>query len=163
MKRVGAHVSAAGCVQQAPLNAAEIGAKALAMLTKNQKQWQAAPLTREQIARLKENCHRNGYAPAQILPHDSYLINLGNPEPESLKKSRAAFIDEMRRCEILGLAFLNFHSGNNKNLIGENECLDLIAESINLALEATRGVTAAWRIPQASAVRSATGSNISPI
>ena len=142
MKRVGAHVSAAGGVQQAPLNAAEIGAKAFALFTKNQKQWQAAPLTGEQIARFKENCRRNGYAPAQILPHDSYLINLGNPEPESLKKSRAAFIDEMRRCEILGLAFLNFHPGNHKTLIGENECLDLIAESINLALEATSGVTA---------------------
>lgn len=142
MKRVGAHVSAAGGVQQAPLNAAEIGARAFALFTKNQKQWQASPLTGEQISRFKENCLRKGYAPAQILPHDSYLINLGNPDAEGLKKSRAAFIDEMRRCEILGLTCLNFHPGNHKNLIGENECLDRIAESVNLALEATSGVTA---------------------
>lgn len=142
MKRVGAHVSAAGGVQQAPLNAAEIGARAFALFTKNQKQWRASPLTEEQISRFKENCRQKGYAPEQILPHDGYLINLGNPEAEGLEKSRTAFIDEMRRCEILGLTCLNFHPGNHKNLTGETECLDRIAESINLALEATNGVTA---------------------
>jgi deoxyribonuclease-4 len=142
MKRVGAHVSAAGGVQQAPLNAAEIGAKAFALFTKNQRQWQAAPLKPEQIAAFGAHCREKGYAPGHILPHDSYLINLGNPEPEGLKKSREAFIDEMRRCELLGLAALNFHPGNHKNLTGETGCLDLIAESVNLALEATGGVTA---------------------
>lgn len=142
MKRVGAHVSAAGGVQQAPLNAAEIGARAFALFTKNQRQWQAAPLKTEQIAAFAANCREKGYAPEHILPHDGYLINLGNPEPEGLKKSREAFIDEMRRCELLGLAALNFHPGNHKNLTGEAGCLDLIAESVNLALESTGGVTA---------------------
>ena len=142
MKRVGAHVSAAGGVQQAPLNAAGIGARAFALFTKNQRQWQTAPLKTEQIAAFAANCRKMGYFPEHILPHDGYLINLGNPEPEGLKKSREAFIDEMRRCELLGLPALNFHPGNHKSLTGEIGCLDLIAESVNLALEATGGVTA---------------------
>lgn len=142
MKYIGPHVSAAGGVENAPLNAKAIGATAFALFTKNQRQWVASPLTQKSIDAFKKNCIECGYTPSQILPHDSYLINLGNPDPDALLKSRTAFTDEMMRCEQLGLDRLNFHPGSTLNKIGVEECLDLIAESINLSLEKTTGVTA---------------------
>jgi len=142
MKYIGAHVSASGGVENAPLNAKKIDATAFALFTKNQRQWKAKPLTDASIHRFKENCEAAGYYPDQILPHDSYLINLGHPEPAGLEKSRAAFVDEMSRCEQLGLKFLNFHPGSHLKKMSEDACLARIAESINLALAQTRGVTA---------------------
>ncbi len=142
MKYIGAHVSASGGVENAPLNAHAIGATGFALFTKNQRQWQAAPLSEASIRQFRENCLSLGYPPASILPHDSYLINLGNPDPEALAKSRASFLDEMQRCEQLGLDRLNFHPGAHLNKISVEQCLDLIAESINLALDRTEGVTA---------------------
>jgi deoxyribonuclease-4 len=142
MKYIGAHVSAAGGVELAPARAAEIGATAFALFTKNQRQWHSAPLTAESITRFEAECKRLGYGPGQILPHDSYLINLGHPSTPELERSRAAFLDEMRRCEQLHIDRLNFHPGGTLNAISVEECLDRIAESINHALEATRGVVA---------------------
>lgn len=142
MKYFGAHVSAAGGVDNAPANASKIGAKAFALFTKNQRQWNASPLTEAEIERFKTALKTCGFEPWQVLPHDSYLINLGHPEAEGLEKSRSAFIDEMLRCELLGLDLLNFHPGSHLKVISENDCLDRIAESINIALENTRHVTA---------------------
>ena len=142
MKYIGAHVSASGGVEFAPINAHEIGANAFALFTKNQRQWVSKPLTEESISLFKENCEKYGFQPEYILPHDSYLINLGHPEEEGLQKSRAAFLDEMQRCELLGLKLLNFHPGSSLNKISIEDCLSLIAESINIALEKTKGVTA---------------------
>ena len=142
MKTIGAHVSITGGVENAPLNAQKIGASAFALFTKNQRQWKAKPFSAESIRRFKQNCADAGYSPDRILPHDSYLINLGHPEKAGLEKSRSAFIDEMQRCEQLGLIFLNFHPGSHLNKIAEDVCLARIAESINLALEQTEGVTA---------------------
>ncbi|BCA91680.1 deoxyribonuclease IV [Vreelandella aquamarina] len=142
MNYLGAHVSAAGGADQAVLRAVDIGATAFALFTKNQRQWKGKPLTDEAIAAFKQACKTHGFGPEQILPHDSYLINLGHPEAEGLAKSRAAFLDEMQRCEQLGLTLLNFHPGSHLNKISEAECLARIAESINLALDATQGVTA---------------------
>jgi deoxyribonuclease-4 len=141
-KYIGAHVSAAGGVENAPENANKIGATAFALFTKNQRQWQAKPLTEESISAFKENCEKFGFKPEQILPHDSYLINLGHPEKAALQKSRDAFLDEMQRCEQLGLDRLNFHPGSHLNQISEDECLSIIAESINLSLKKTKGVIA---------------------
>ena len=142
MKYIGAHVSAAGGVENAPANAHGIGATGFALFTKNQRQWVAAPLTAAQIDAFRTACDKYGFTPAQILPHDSYLINLGHPEREALEKSRAAFLDEMQRCEALGLDRLNFHPGSHLQKISPERSLDLIAESINIALDKTRGVTA---------------------
>lgn len=142
MKYIGAHVSAAGGVENTPANAHAIGAKAFALFTKNQRQWVAKPLTQENIDGFKANCKKYGYDPKHILPHDSYLINLGHPEKEGLKKSQDAFLDEMQRCEQLGLSLLNFHPGSHLKKISEKECLSKIAGSVNLALEKTKGVTA---------------------
>ncbi len=142
MKRAGAHVSISGGVQNAPLNARQIGARAFAMFTKNQRQWHARPYTDEQIEQFHANMEAGGFRPGDVLPHDSYLINLGNPDKEAREKSLAAFVDELQRCRQLGLVYLNFHPGSHLRKIDENSCLDLIAESINRALEQTEGVTA---------------------
>ena len=142
MKFIGAHVSASGGVENAPLNAHAIGAKAFALFTRNQRQWRSAPLSAKSIELFKARCEEFGYKPAHILPHDSYLINLGHPEAEGLEKSRAAFLDEMQRCEQLGLDRLNFHPGSHLNQLSEEDCLTRIAESVNWALERTTGVCA---------------------
>lgn len=142
MKYIGAHISASGGVENAPVNAHNIGATAFALFTKNQRQWLAAPLTKKSIELFKERCRQYSYTPMQILPHDGYLINLGHPESEGLEKSRAAFLDEMERCEQLGLDRLNFHPGSHLGRIDIDACLKTIAESINIALCKTKGVTA---------------------
>ncbi len=142
MKYFGAHVSASGGVENAPRNARDIGASAFALFTKNQRQWAAPALTKAQIEAFRDACRECGYSAAHILPHDSYLINLGHPEAEGLAKSRESFFGEMARCEALGLDRLNFHPGSHLKKIGEEESLRRVAESINMALDRTRGVTA---------------------
>jgi deoxyribonuclease IV len=140
-KFVGAHVSASGGVFNAPLNAMKIGAKAFALFTKNQKQWAAKPLDDETIGLFKDNLAKSGILPRHILPHDSYLINLGHPEEDKRQKSLEAFIDEVGRCAQLGLDRLNFHPGSHLKQISEEECIDRIASSMNEALSVTNGVT----------------------
>ena len=142
MKYFGAHVSASGGVENAVKNAKDIGATAFALFTKNQRQWIAPALTPAQIATFKEAMAEAGFSASQILPHDSYLINLGHPDEDGLQKSRESFFEEMRRCELLGLDRLNFHPGSHLKRISEEGSLDRIAESINMALERTKGVTA---------------------
>ncbi len=142
MKWIGAHVSIAGGVENAPLNAKKIGAKAFGMFLKNQLQWEAPALKDESIRKFKENCGQHGFAPEQILPHSSYLINLCSPEKDLLKKSRKAFVDELKRAKDLGLKYLNFHPGSHKNLISESDCIKIVAESINVALDKVPGVVA---------------------
>ena len=150
-KFVGAHVSASGGVDNAPLNAMAIGAKAFALFTKNQRQWVAKPLETKTIDAFHKNLEASGILPKHILPHDSYLINLGHPEVEKLEKSRDAFVDEIERCRILGLDRLNFHPGSHlvkipkkdpeymdKLMQAELGCLDVIAESLNRAIDATK-------------------------
>jgi deoxyribonuclease-4 len=143
MKYIGAHVSAAGGVENAPVRAHEIGATGFALFTKNQRQWTAKPLTEESIKGFKENCEKYGFTMDAIIPHDSYLINLGHPEKPKLQKSRDAFLDELQRCEQLGIKMLNFHPGSHLKKIGESECLKIIADSINWALDKTETVKAA--------------------
>ena len=142
MKYFGAHVSASGGVENAIKNAKDIGATAFALFTKNQRQWIAPELTQKQIELFRTMMAEAGYAAAQILPHDSYLINLGHPDADGLEKSRESFFEEMRRCELLGLDRLNFHPGSHLKRISEEGSLDRIAESINMALERSKGVTA---------------------
>ena len=142
MKFIGAHVSVAGGVANAPLNAQKIGAKAFALFTKNQRQWSAKSLSKEDILAFKTNLEKTGILSKYVLPHDSYLINLGHPEAEKLEKSRSAFLDEMQRCEQLGLQLLNFHPGSHLGKISEKESLKKVAESINFVLSQTKNVMA---------------------
>ena len=142
MKYLGAHVSASGGVENAPLNAMSIGANAFALFTKNQRQWVSTPLSKRSIQKFKEYCEKGGFTATQILPHDSYLINLGSPEEEGAEKSRRAFLDELQRCEQLGLDRLNFHPGSHLKKISEAECIERIAANINWCLSQTEGVSA---------------------
>lgn len=142
MKYIGPHVSASGGVENAPLNAMQVGATAFALFTKNQRQWFSTPLSENSIEAFKVNLEKSGISADYVLPHDSYLINLGSPEAEGLEKSRNSFLEEMRRCEQLGLKMLNFHPGSHLKKITLEECLTRVAESINFALDKTSGVTA---------------------
>lgn len=140
MKYIGPHVSTEGGVQNAPLNAALLGATGFGMFTKNQRQWTALAYTTETIAAFKKNCSENSYAARQILPHDTYLINLGSPDPAAFARSYAAFTDELRRCAALGLTMLNIHPGSHLKLLSEEQCLLQIAGAINRAHRETEGV-----------------------
>ena len=140
MTRIGAHVSASGGVFNAPLNAAKIGADAFAMFVKNQRRWDAPPLSAEEIVAFKDALKQSGIRAEHVLVHDSYLINLGHPREAERKKSLNAFIDEIRRCEALGLKLLNFHPGSHLNEISAQVCLDNIAESLNFAIANTSDV-----------------------
>lgn len=142
MKYIGAHVAVDGGVASAPVNAHEIGAQAFALFTRNPSRWKSEPLLPSEIELFKSNCEKFGYKPEHILPHDSFLINLGAKDPKKLFLSRTAFLDEMQRCEQLGLTMLNFHPGSHLNEMSEQECLDRIASSINKTLEVTNGVKA---------------------
>lgn len=142
MKYIGAHVSVAGGVSNAPLEAHRIGAKAFALFTGSSSRWVSKAISDDEAARFKENCALYGFTPDIILPHDNFLINLGSPDPEKLEKSRKSFLDEMKRCMALGLTMLNFHPGSHLNAMPEDECLDRIAESVNIILDKTEGVTA---------------------
>ena len=142
MKFIGAHVSVEGGVSNAPVNAAKLGMGAFALFTRNPSRWKAAAISAAEAARFRENCEKLGFSSEVILPHDSFLINLGAPDPEKLRLSRDAFLDEMRRCEQLGLTMLNFHPGSHLNQIEEADCLARIAESVNITLDQTSGVTA---------------------
>lgn len=141
-KYIGAHVSASGGVCNAILNAEAIGANAFALFTRNQRSWVSKPLATGEINAFRTLLTERGFDPKQVLPHDSYLINLGSPDEETLQKSRNAFLDEMQRAEQLGLTMVNFHPGSHLNKISEEECLDQIAREVNLALSQTHGVTA---------------------
>ena len=142
MKKIGPHVSASGGVFNAPVNAMAVGASAFALFTKNQRQWFSSPLQQTEIEKFKAEVAKSGIETRYILPHDSYLINLGSPDAEGLEKSRQSFLEEMQRCEQLGLTMLNFHPGSHLKHITVEECLDRVAESINMALSRTTGVTA---------------------
>lgn len=142
MKYIGAHVSTSSGVAQAPLNAYNIGAKAFALFTRNPSRWQSKPISDNEAELFRQRCAEFGYTPAQILPHDSYLINLGSPDKAKLEMSRNAFLDELQRCEQLGLSMLNFHPGSHLNLVEIDTCIATIAESINQALDITTGVKA---------------------
>ena len=142
MKYIGAHVGVSKGVDSAPVNASRIGAKAFALFTRNPSRWNSKPLAENEIAKFKQSCAELGYTPAQILPHDGFLINLGSPDADKLAVSREAFLDEMHRVEQLGLTMLNFHPGSHLGLMSPDDCLDRIAESVNMALEQTTGVKA---------------------
>ena len=142
MKYIGAHVSAQGGVSNAPLEASAIGAKAFALFTRNPSRWRSPKISQAEADAFKLNCANLGYTPDYILPHDSFLINLGSPDSDKLALSRQAFQDELERCRQLGLTMLNFHPGSHMGMMDPDKCLDLIAMSINMALDKTPGVKA---------------------
>lgn len=142
MKYIGAHVSVSGGVASAPRNAHDIGAKAFAMFTGSSNRWASKAIPEAEAELFRSRCEDYGYTSELILTHDNFLINLGSPDAEKLQKSRKSFLDEFHRCEQLGLSLLNFHPGSHLKELSEDECLDRIAESVNMTLDQTGGVTA---------------------
>ena len=145
---IGAHTSTQGGLHHALLQGSQIGATTIQLFTRNQRQWNAKPLSEEEIGLFQETLETTHLK--KIMSHASYLINLGSPDPEGLKKSRKAFREELIRCQELGIAFLNFHPGAALES-SEEECLARICESLiqledladkgptRLLLEATAG------------------------
>ena len=140
-KFLGAHVSAQGGVTKVFENAENIGARAFALFTKNQRRWDSKPLEEKEIKKFKELLEKSGISPNYILPHNSYLQNLGNADVEKREKSLNSFIDEMERCNLLGLKYINIHPGSHLNEISVDECIKLIANSINIAIKKVPNVT----------------------
>ncbi len=145
-KRIGAHVSITGGIENAPYNAREIGAKAFALFTKNQRRWTAKDLEEKNILEFKRRIEEIGIEPKYILPHDSYLINLGNADEEKRNQSFEAFVDEMKRCNELGLLYLNMHPGSHLKEISEEQSMDLIIDCINKAHELVPNVNVVLEI-----------------
>ena len=140
MRYIGAHVSISGGVDQAPMRGSGIGASALGIFSKNQRQWKSPPLQEESIAAFKQNLKEAKISPDKIIVHDSYLINIANPEPEKRKKSIDALVDEAIRTDLLGLTYLNFHPGSGLKQLTEQETLDLIAEGVNEVIGRSQNV-----------------------
>jgi deoxyribonuclease IV len=124
---VGAHVSAAGGAYKAPYRGKEIGATTIQIFTSNQKQWKGKKISEKEADLWKESIEETGIS--QVMSHDSYLINLGSPKKEMLEKSKKAFKEEIERCHLLDLTYLNFHPGAATGST-EEECLDTIATSL---------------------------------
>ncbi len=140
MLYIGSHTSIAGGLENAAIEASKLGATAFGMFTKNQRQWAAKPITEEQSSTFRNTLKELGFSKDQILPHDSYLINLGNPDDQKRRQSLDAFIDELQRVEILGLDKLNFHPGSHVNKIDRKGSLALVSEALDEALSSTEGV-----------------------
>jgi deoxyribonuclease-4 len=141
MRFIGPHVSAAGAPVSAIKNALAVGATGFALFVKNQRQWIGKPLATADVDDFTAAMQTAPYLPAQILPHAGYLINLANPDPEMHQKSMGSFLDELHRCERLGLDRLNLHPGSHLNKLSVEAACDRVAESINAALAETQGVT----------------------
>lgn len=140
MKYIGAHVSISGGLHLACRRALEIGAKSFALFLRSQRQWVAKPLSEEQAQVFRDACQSSGFSPKVIIPHGIYLMNCGSPDEEILRKSREVLVDELQRCEMLGLTLYNFHPGSTCGKIPVEDCLDRIADSINLAHKKTKYV-----------------------
>ena len=138
---VGPHVSSGGGVEQAPVNAAAMGATGFGMFTKNQMQWHAAALSAANRTQFAAALQANRYTPQQVLPHAGYLINLANPDETAHAKALDSFIGELRRCAELGLHMLNFHPGSHLRKTDSTAACARVAESINQALRQIAGVT----------------------
>ncbi|XP_058872696.1 probable endonuclease 4 isoform X2 [Acipenser ruthenus] len=140
-KLIGAHMSIAGGLWNAVQGSVTIGGCVFGMFLGSQRSWKSRPLDEKALARFRQACSQHGFTPDRILPHGSYLLNCGSPKPDVYEKSRAMLIDELKRCEQLGLTMFNFHPGSTLHDITVEECLDRIADSINHAHQHTTGVT----------------------
>ena len=137
---VGAHVSGAGGVQSSVTNAIHIGGNAFAVFLKAQRQWQSWPLKDEHRDAFKNLCSHHAYtADKHVLPHGSYLVNLAQAEKEKADQSYNSFLDDIKRCEALGIKLYNFHPGNT-GPSPRNEAISRISQQLNKAINATSTV-----------------------
>jgi len=137
MKFIGAHVSAAGGVENTPHRAAAIGADAFSLFVKNQKRWSAPPFKEGQPQSFKKALQKSGISPENVIPHAGYLINLAHPDKDKRQKSLDAMVDEVLRVEELGLTFINVHPGSHLNITSRTEALQQVAKSLDWIMEQT--------------------------
>jgi deoxyribonuclease-4 len=109
---LGCHVSIQGGVEHAPERGYELGCEAIQIFTRNQRRWKSKPLESEQITGFKEALQN--YKIQAVLTHSIYLINLASPDKALRKRSENAFLNEMDRCDKLGIPYLVFHPGSSK-------------------------------------------------
>ncbi|VFP78072.1 Endonuclease 4 [Buchnera aphidicola (Cinara cuneomaculata)] len=140
MTYIGAHVSSQGGVEKSILRAHQLGATAFSLFLNNPLRWNHSSLTNKIVNNFHKNCKIYGYSSLQILPHSSFLINLGHPDKNMNKKSCYAFIHEINCCYQLGLIMINIHPGSYLYQITEQKCLEIISDSINFVLNQTRKV-----------------------
>ena len=133
---LGAHTSINGGVSTAVDLAEKLGFTAMQIFTKNNNRWYAKELSENEIEKFRKRLESSKIK--FVVAHDSYLINLCSKELEMLNKSRDSFLDELKRCELLGIPHLNFHPGAHLGL-GEDEGIKIIAESLNVAHSKTPG------------------------
>ena len=137
---VGAHVSSAGGVQNAVMNSVHIGANAFALFLKSQRKWANPPLADDQCSNWHTNCAHQSYdAKQHVLPHGSYLVNLAHTDPMRTKQAYDAFIDDLKRCERLGIHLYNFHPGNVAGKM-RPEAIAHLASNLNKAHKETSNV-----------------------
>ncbi|SOV81268.1 apurinic/apyrimidinic endonuclease Apn1, putative [Plasmodium sp. gorilla clade G3] len=137
---LGAHISASGGVQNAPINSFNISGLAFALFLKNQRKWESAALTNENIKQFEENCKKYNFDKNFILPHGSYLINLANPDKEKRDKSYMSFLDDIKRCEQLNIKLYNFHPGSTVGQCTIEEGIKNVADCINKVHKETNNV-----------------------
>lgn len=137
---IGAHVSIAEGIEKSVLRAYKLKATAFSCFLGNPLRWNNPPFTVDAIHNFRNFCNKYNYSASQILPHSSYLINLGHPNKLMRKKSCFAFIQEIHRCSELGLKMINIHPGSHLYKITEKKCLENIIDSINFVLNQTRGI-----------------------
>ncbi|KAL6301648.1 xylose isomerase-like protein [Sparassis latifolia] len=138
--KIGPHVSSAGGVENSIVNAATIGANAFALFLKSQRKWESSPFSAQSVLSFKERMKAFGYSPDHILPHGSYLVNLGNPDEDKREKSYRCFLDDLKRCEELGLHLYNFHPGSTVGQASTEDSLSLVAACVNRAHKETANV-----------------------
>lgn len=145
--RLGAHTSAAGGVHHALYEAASIGANVTQFFTANQRRWNSPQISKEQVELWKKAQEETGIA--EVMSHDSYLINLAAPDEENRQKSLRAMRDEIARCKDLNVTWLNFHPGSYVSS-NEQEGLDTIVKSLK-EIESSLEGTDLWMLLEATA------------
>jgi AP endonuclease-1 len=140
-KYVGAHVSIAGGIEHAVSNSVLIGGQAFALFLKSQRRWENPELKEDQVVAFKNFLSLYNYDDSKILPHGSYLVNLGSPQKTILDKGRRMFFHDIERCGRLGISLYNFHPGSSTGECTKEESIRNIAESINIAHTINRNVT----------------------
>ena len=132
---LGAHTSTSGGVSKSIERAENLGFTAIQIFTKNNNRWFQKPFDQKEIDKFKTNLKNSSIK--FVVSHDSYLINLCAKDKSILKKSREAFLDELTRCEQLGIPYLNFHPGAHLGA-GKKDGIKLIVESLNIIHNKTK-------------------------
>lgn len=136
--KLGAHESISGGIENAFQRGRDDGCESLQIFTKSERQWSAKPLAPEALDAFRTASKGSGIPLSNVLVHDSYLINLASPDPVKLEKAKAAFVEEIRRCEQLGVRYLVTHPGSHVGS-GEDQAIETLVSSYNDCIHRSSG------------------------